>query len=281
MALIKAELNRIFRMGWTYAVIIGMNAFSIIAFLIFLFLMAKTPAIEDAGAKASELKSYAGNIIYLIYMTGSGVFSFSSFFLMSLFVGITVGREFDEGSIEFFILSPYTRTRIFLVRLMGIFLTYFIARLFNTGIQLSAAWILAKSQPVFAPLINYSVLGKILAANIVADLAWIGFIVFLGMFSSGAATTVVYSLAGYFFFVVADIIVVVNEQYHFLSDWQAYLGKYTFTASCHFFIMEKIPQFLLGLTSTLPVSFDLLSVTAGYGFVFIALACVAFHYREV
>jgi ABC-type transport system involved in multi-copper enzyme maturation permease subunit len=281
MGLIRAELSKLYRLRWTYAVILGMNAFTIVAFALFILLFIKSSAIGDATKLTKEMAQQAAPMLYAVYGFQKWVFSFLSFFFIAIFTGLILGREFEDGSIEFFILSPYTRFQIFLAKFCSTVLVYFIALLLNLLLQGITVLILTTAEPVFSSLVKLSVLIKIFSAGVVIDLSWIAFVFFVGMLSSGVATTVIYSLIGYFGFVTADIVFSMGEHYEFFHGWQLKLAKYTFTASSNVFDASKLPSYIFGQINELPLSFDLLGVNILYGICFLSLAALCFRYREV
>jgi len=281
MGLIKAEFAKIYRAGWTYAVIIGMNSFSIVLFGIFMLLFLKSTAIDDAARLSSDYAMQAMPFVYFIYMLESGVFSFLSFFLMAIYIGLIIGREFENGSIELFILSPYRRVQIFLAKIFSIFIVYFAALLVNVIIRGIVVMIINSVHPSFSEFLQSDVLLQIFAVTVLTDLSWIAFVMLIGMLSNGVATTVIYSLIGYFSLVVVDIVFVLGKHYEFLTKWQLKFADYTFTASGNVLIIEELPKYVFGQISELPVSFELLSVNLLYGLLFFLLAGICFNYREV
>lgn len=281
MGLIKAELSKLYRLGWTYAVILGMNSLSIIVFGLFILLYIKSTAIDDAAQLTQDMAQQAAPMLYFIYGLQGWVFSFLSFFFIAIYTGLVLGREFDNGSVELFVLSPYTRMQIFMAKFCSVILIYFTALLCNLLLQGTTAFILTAAQPVFGNLVELSVLLKILAASVVTDLSWIAFIFFVGMLSRGVATTVIYSLLGYFGFITADIVFALGDHYHFLKDWQLKMADYTFTASSNVLDTQQLPAYVFGQIDKLPLSFDLLGVNILYGLCFLGLAALCFKYREI
>ena len=281
MGLIRAELTKLYRLRWTYAVILGMNALSIVVFGLFILLYIKSTAIDDAAQLTQDMAQQAAPILYFIYGLQSWMFSFLSFFFVAIFTGLILGREFDNGSVELFVFSPYTRIQVFLAKFCSVILVYFVALLFNLLLQGTTMLILTTSQPVFSTLVKSSVLIKILAAGVVTDLSWIAFVFFVGMLSSSVASTVIYSLMGYFGFITVDIIFALGKQYEFLSKWQLKFAEYTFTASSNIFDAQQLPAYVFGQLTELPLSFDLLGVNILYGACFLGLAALCFKYREI
>lgn len=281
MGLIKAELSKLYRLGWTYAVIFGMNSLSIVVFGLFILLYIKSTAIDDAAQLTQDMAHQAAPMLYFIYGLQGWMFSFLSFFFIAIFIGMILGREFDNGSIEFFVLSPYRRMQIFMTKFSSVLLVYFVALFCNLLLQGITVLILTASQPVFGTLVEPSVLLKILAASVATDLSWMAFVFFVGMLSNGVATTVLYSLLGYLGFRTADAVFFLGDQYHFLTDWQLKLAEYTFTASSNVLDTKQLPAYIFGQIDKLPLSFDLLGVNILYGLCFLGLAALCFKYREV
>lgn len=281
MGLIKAELTKLYRLGWTYAIILGMNAFSIVIFGLFILLFIKSTAIDDAAQLTEDMAQQAAPMLYFMYGLQNWVFSFLSFFFIAIYTGLILGREFENGSIELFVLSPYTRIQVFIVKFSSVIFIYFMALLVNLLLQGTTMLILTTSQPVFGTLVKGGVLLKILAAGVVTDMSWIAFVFFVGMLSSSAAGTVIYSLMGYFGFVLADIVFALGKHYEFLEKWQLRLGEYTFTQSSNIFDAHQLPAYVFGQINELPLSFDLLGVNILYGLCFFGLAALCFKYREV
>ncbi len=281
MGILKAELDKVRRLGWTYLAILGMNAFSAAMFLIFLILYLKSTALDQAAQVSLQMERQAGTLLYFVFVTETWVFSFLGFFFMGILIGELVGREFDNGSVGLLFMSPYSRLSVFAAKVTSVLFVYLFSLTLSFCIQASTVLLLSRVHSVFLRIIEPMTLVKLFAANILIDLSWIALMFMLSTLSRGVASTLAYTLFVYFSLLLLDTIIWLGGQFEFLGPWLVKAGAFTFTNSCRVLDAKQVASYFSRSTLDFPLAFNLLGLNVGYTVLFVLLAALAFSRREI
>jgi ABC-type transport system involved in multi-copper enzyme maturation permease subunit len=281
MGILKAELDKVRRLGWTYLAILGMNAFSGAMFLIFLILYLKSSALDDVAKASVEMERQALTLLYFVFVTETWVFSFLGVFLFGILIGELVGREFDSGAVGLLFMSPFTRLSTFVAKLISVLLVYFISLGLNLSILMATVFILSRVHSVFLRIIDPMVIFKLLGAQVLIDISWIGLMFLVSTMSRGVASTLAYTIFIYFFLLFVDAVIWLGAQFQFIGPWLVKAGAFTFTNSCRVLDSQHVGKYFTRAISDFPLAFNLLGLNVAYTFVFLLLAAYAFSKREI
>ena len=281
MGILKAELDKVRRLGWTYLAILGMNAFSGAMFIIFLILYLKSTALDDAARVSLEMERQAGTLLYFVFVTETWVFSFLGFFFFGILIGELVGREFESGSVGLLFMSPFTRLAVFGAKLVSVLFVYFISLALNLSILSATVWILSRVHSVFLRLLDPALLFKLLGAQVLIDISWIALMFLLSTMSHGVASTMAYTIFVYFSLLFVDTIIWLGAQFQFIGPWLVKAGAFTFTNSCRVLDSHHVTKYFTRQIPEFPLAFNLLGLNLAYTFAFLLLAAYAFSKREI
>lgn len=280
------ELEKLFRQKRTWMTLALLNVVSLGLLLTVLLLPVVTgidPEVRDAMQQAVFSRpGWVRSALSWLAVLWANTFSMASTLFLALLAGTMVAGEFEDDSIQMYMVAPVSRVSVWMGKVLAAYGVYLLA--WGLGLCLMAATTLRACalQPGLAELVPREGLLQVLGAYALVDLATLSFFLLVSTWVRGGTSATLTGLGLYLLSMVGDFFLWLFREFDALPEMLAQAMDYSFTRTSRVLSLGEVSAFLRNplREGGFPVELDLLGANLAWMLAFLVLGTWCFARRE-
>lgn len=282
--ILATELEKLARQRSTWMAAAFLNLVGIGVLLLVLCLPLIDALDPDVLAEVDRLvrrnPEQARSWLIFVFVLWANTFSLLSTFVLAMLAGRAVAGEFQDDSIQMYLLAPVHRLEVWLGKVLALVLVYALAWLLGLTLMGAAYLRMLGLQPGLSGLLAGAPVWKVFGAYALVDLSTLAFFLCLSALVDGAFTATLGGLGLYLASMGMDVFVWLFQNHYKTSRVLAFWHGYSFTQTARVMDLGQVATFLRQGGVGLPLRLDLLGANLAWMLGFLTLGYLAFSRRE-